>query len=569
MINFNLPKGPNYKMLKTAYFKPIYDDKFRMTNRDCILCTIKNCDTGETHLRIFPEPEIDFYVTKTFSENAYPKIFLEKDKLIKHTCLYRDRDKELLRALNLYQRGMELKRTDYMAYREFLEQHVRNSPYLYCADTNIEDYYKTEFEIRYGNPEIIPLKKSYFDIEVDVMEYDSTEADPRTPISAISYYIPETNIFHELLLVYEDNEGQKYVRSNTIDFIQKYLMNAEIKDPDLSFNIQFFENESDLIRYFFNIFHEEKCDFLTAWNSPFDVKYTLGRAVLLGMSIPDLICSPEIPNEFKRVIYNEDPDRNRKSDKYFHRLWDWIDMANYTMIVDQMSLYSNLRKRYQFQSYSLYSITKADLGITKVNLPEYGVTIRNAHVKNYPIFVQYSIMDTYLLHLLEERNNDLGSYISLCKNTRISKGVNISIVIKNILYKDFLLNGKIIGNNITYPIWNNIPGAIVASPDNINIKNIEVFGEKSTLIFDNIIDFDAKAEYPTIMRSWNICKNTVKRRFTTLVSSDNPENIIMTGEDYFKALETLDTSLFDICSNVFDLPSIESLIEDIEEEILS
>ena len=435
---------------------------------------------------------------------------------------------------------------------------------MYSSDTNIEDYYKTQFELIYGSYENCPLKKSYFDIEVDVSENDATENDPVSPISAISYFIEDTKTMYGLMLKFPDNKLQKDVIKNPMRFISEYLTDSEMKDEDIKVDIRFFDNEENLIREFFNIFHTVNADTLTAWNSPFDIKYIINRSTRLGMDVARLICSPSIPDEFKRIVYNEDPKKQKKGVKIFHRLWDWIDMANYTMIIDAMSLYSNLRKRYQLQSYGLYNVSKVELNYTKVELSHYGLTIRNAHVLNYPIFLKYSLTDTYLLYLLEKKSSDLNRFIATCDNTRISKGVNISIIIKNILYLEELKNGKILGNSINYEIWNSIPGALVASPDNINIRNTAVANEKRTLVFDNCIDMDASAEYPSIMREWNICKNTIKQRFTIIVSLQDAMDVKISGEDLFKGLQTLDSSLFDICNKVFDLPNINEMVNEFE-----
>lgn len=561
MIDFNLPKERKYKILKTAYFKPIYNERFQIINRDFLFCTIKDIESNETIIRMFIEPKIDYYIVKNPKNYKYPKIIVNEDEVIKKECLYRERDKSILKELGLWDRAYALKSTDYTAYREFLNETVRNSPYLYASDTNIEDFYKTEFELQYGSYEKCPLNKSYFDIEVDISEYEATENDAQSPISAISYYVESTKTMYGLLLIYPDNELQKEVMGNVKKFIVENLSNTEIKDTDINFDLRFYKDERQLIRDFFSIFHMVKADTLMAWNSPFDTKYILNRSEILGLDVPRLVCSPEIPDEFKRIFYWADPERESKGVKVFHRLWDWVDMTNYTMIIDQMSLYSNLRKRYQLSSYSLYNVSKVELEITKVDLSSYGLTIRNAHILNYPIFLKYSITDTYLLYLLEKKSSDLNMFIANCDNTRISKGVNISIIIKNILYLEGLRNKQILGNSINYETWNSVPGAIVASPDNIMVKNAVIAGEKNTLVFDNCIDMDASSEYPSIIREWNICKNTIKKRFTAIIRENNPDYVKISGEDLFKGLETLESSLLDISSITFELPNMIDIID--------
>lgn len=571
MINFNLPKtvGKRYKMIKTAYFKAIWDDNYKMSNRDCLVCTIKDIDTNETITKLFIEPVIDFYVVKEEYRNEikYPLFSIESHKLQKYTCKYRERDKNILMILGLWETASRIKSNNYKEYLEFLKDNLRKNPYLYSSDTNIEDFYKTDFEMQYGTFEIFPVKSSYFDIEVDISEYMSTVADPQTPINAISYFVEENKIMRCFLLNYPDNQALQDVKNNPISFINEYLTNDLIEDQDVKFEFLWFDRDIDLMRSFWNVVNKEKCDFLTAWNSPYDVKYQLNRAKLLKMDIPSLICPEEIPDEFKRVHYVEDPERFRNTEKYYHRMWDWVDIASETMIVDQMSLYSNLRKRNQLNSYALYNVAKLELGITKVDLSSYGLTIKNAHREDYKRFLQYSIMDTYLLYLLERKNRDLLNLVSLSENTRISKGINVSVVIKNTLDIYFRKKERIIGNTIDYDIWESVPGALVASPDNIKIKSASVFGESKTLIFDNCIDLDAASLYPSIMLTLNVCRNTIKKRYLYLYEKGDPENIVMNGSDFFEALQTEEGSNFTLCKDIFNLPSAESMIKKLNDKL--
>lgn len=571
MINFQLPKnsGKKYKMLKTAYFKAIYDQyTYKMIAKDFLLCTIKDIETNTNILKIFPEPMIDFYVVKEEYRNeiTYPLISIPKEKVKRYTCKYRDRDKEMLQVIGLWKEASMLKRSNYKSYLDFLAINLRNNPHLYAADINIEDFYKTDFELQYGTQEVFPLRKGFYDIEVDVSEYTSTFSDPETPINFISYMCAENKTMHVFLLEYNDIPAQKEVKMNPLGFIQEYLMNQEIED-DTKFDIRFFEREVDLIRSFYDTLHQEKNDFLTAWNSPFDNQYIINRAKKLGINPVELMCTQDIPDEFKRLIYIEDPDRNRSTEKYFHRMWDWVDVSSYTMYPDALSLYSNLRKRTQQESYSLYNISNVELGISKVDLSSYGLSIRTGFKVDYKRFLQYSIMDTYLLYLLDQKNGDLENLVNISENTRIAKGVNVSIVIKNTLYLHMMRKGEIIGNTIDYGIWESVTGAVVASPDNTNIKSVPVYGERKTFIFDNCIDLDASSLYPSIIFILNVCKNTIKKKYVYIYRTGDPNNILMNGGEFFEALETIEASIFDLGEKIFNLPSFESMVEKLNKKL--
>lgn len=69
--------------------------------------------------------------------------------------------------------------------------------------------------------------------------------------------------------------------------------------------------------------------------------------------------------------------------------------------------------------------------------------------------------------------------------------------------------------------------------------------------------------YPSIMRALNICKNTVRMRYTIIQGFGNQTDIRMSGEDFFKALQTLDTSIFDLGTKLYHLPDFNTMLKEL------
>ena len=230
-----------------------------------------------------------------------------------------------------------------------------------------------------------------------------------------------------------------------------------------------------------------------------------------------------------------------------------------------MSLYSNLRKRSIKRSYKLDAIAEEELEANKVDLHEFGVTIRNAVIKNFKIFLKYSIRDTLLLFKLERKNNDLLQYISLADNTDLRNGTHESMIIRNTFLLRFLETNCVIGNTVDYEVEEKIAGAVVQDPKLVNVKSVEVNGSK-TRIFKNVLDFDAKSLYPSLIMQHYIGKEN--HAYKVVSVTDERGGLIMSGERYNTLLQTLDVSIFDLCHELYGLPNVENVIPDIESKLI-
>jgi len=158
--------------------------------------------------------------------------------------------------------------------------------------------------------------------------------------------------------------------------------------------------------------------------------------------------------------------------------------------------------------------------------------------------------------------------------------------LKNRAYIEFYKQGLIIGNNnnIQYgveSVKNNeeeedekFAGALVANPLLNSHVGIEILGKKSKFIFDNIIDMDFSAMYPSIIICFNIEPNSMIGKLIIETNKELPnyiEDIDDKGkkEDIGKIFvdNMLTGDLNSLGHAFFNLPKLEEIDSIIKEEL--
>lgn len=281
-----------------------------------------------------------------------------------------------------------------------------------------------------------------------------------------------------------------------------------------------------------------------------------------------------------------------------------------------MLLYANIRKTSgQKESYTLDAIANEELGKEKLDYT--GYTIKNLAWKNFDKFFSYNLQDTVLLHLLESKNldTDMLQRLSEITNTRKDKVFKKTISLKNFVCKFAEEQGFIMNNNKNAQYGNDSDyfaenylnqkkvlehnekylklfakkenyGAYVGDPNLNEHCGIEVIpGKTSMFLFENVFDEDFSSLYPSIIRAYNLDKNTQVGKFflidehikNKLITEYNYDGLFMVskneeGLSEGETLTDLGTTLVDslesrswgrIGEKFFDLPSTNSLIEEL------
>jgi len=571
------------RWVKDPQAQPGQFDMMKLSD-DALIMVIKDDETNSSEIKIIERPTIEFYTIKDpDSCKPYNEMYIKKDLVDTHVVEFSKRDAEICKYLGIYDEYQNLKREankrhfDFEDskrardnFKNFMNEKVYKSPLIYGADVGIEEYYRTKFMLEHGDKTPKVLNISFYDIETYIYHF-KTQVDqnnPEAPINIITYYNSKYKHFYCLILNIEEIKDIEFVKANLSSYIQEYILEDFKDDPEIKLNFEFYDSEILLIKRFHELINKDKPDFALAWNDNYDKKYIMGRERIHGLNIAQEWCHPDIPEQYRQMNFVEDGQRKEKgfnpgakNKKHHSRLWDKTLVSGYTLYFDQMSLFSNLRKRNIENSYKLDAIAEKIIHANKVDLHEFGLTIRNAPFKDFKTFLKYSCRDTRLISLIEDKDKDLQNYISLTENSDIWAGVNVSIVIKNAFYKRFCENRYVIGNTVDYGVKESIDGALVQDPLLVDAPSVEINGKK-TKLFRNVVDWDAKSLYPSLMCQHKIGKEN--QRYRILNITDINGKFIMTGQDFNQFLQTQDVSIIELCNQLYGLPHINEILSDFE-----
>jgi len=473
---------------------------------------------------------------------------------------------------------------------------------------------------------------------IGFMGFPDEEMAP-VPVNIITLFDEKAMDVHTFVVRNQSNtsilEFEKDV-SGFKTYIKEKLSTED--DVDLNdANIYFFNSEEEAIEAFFEKIHNIDPDFALAWNQGFDVQTLQNRLKKLysrkadlkekGIRAQDQMITTL--SDSKYLIQKDKKDNVAylppkayyiaRKDKSFVDRTDTYDVMDGINWMDQMLYYANIRKTGgQKESYSLDAISYEELGKEKLEFGP-GETIKTLPWSNFKKFAEYNIRDVILLHLLEEKNLDMDMLqrLSEITNTRKEKVFKKTISLKNFVSKyaqdsgfimsnnknakygddsyyyqdNFLPNTKIIESDDAYLREfqkNENFGGAVADP-NLNLPDNGVIlnGKPSKFLFEKTADFDFSALYPSIIRAFNLDKNTQVGKFFMIDEHIKNKLINEFGYDGLfsqsKNVEadegsdgtsndlgtTLTDSLmsFDVSKigqKFFDLPSTEELIRKIE-----
>ena len=384
-----------------------------------------------------------------------------------------------------------------------------------------------------------------------------------------------------------------------------------LKEDGLTVNdidTRFYNSEEEMIEAFFATVHEIDPDFMMAWNEGFDVKTLMNRLVQIYSRKKELKAAgirgydqmlTTVSDSKYLIVKDHDGNDVYLTPKAFYKQnkdTSFVDrMDSFTVLdgiiwIDQMLLYANIRKTNGVkESYSLDAIANEELGKEKLDYT--GYTIKNLAWLNFPRFFKYNIKDVVLLVLMENKNLDIDMLqkLSDVTNTRKYKVFKKTISIKNFVNKFAEQQGYVMGNNKNAQYGNdsayfeeqylnrkqvveNTPeyaaafdkkenyGAYVGDPnlnDKCGIKTIS--GKNSMFLFENVFDEDFSALYPSIIRAYNLDKNTQVGKFFLIDSHIKDKLISEFGYDGLFESSKNDEGEGDLTSNDIGPTLVDSL----------
>lgn len=338
--------------------------------------------------------------------------------------------------------------------------------------------------------------------------------------------------------------------------------------------ITFYNSEEETIAAYFNKTHEIDPDVILSWNQKFDVITMMNRLKKLynkkkelreqGINGYDQMLSTVCDSKYMLVQDSTGKDmylspcakyKTNPQQKIVDRMDEFVclDGINY---LDQMLVYANVRKSTIKESYSLEAIAEEEIGVGKLDY-SHGNTIKTLPWNDFDLFLKYNLFDTVTQMCIENKtlDTDMLQRLSEITNTRLNKVFKKTISIKNFVNKFAEKQGFVMGNNknaqygddgayyesqylnkktVNEPNETYIEafnkkenfGAYVGNPKLNGYDGIEdASGHPSMYIFENVFDDDFSSLYPSIIRAYNLDKNTQVGKFF-LVDSHIKEKLV-------------------------------------------
>lgn len=510
--------GDNLTILNTYY--KVYESKDNKL-KDVLCLIYKDNETGLKYKEEIESPEFTYYIAKMDKRVPYNRLFIPMQDATIHTAPKMELDKYVAKDLGLLDWYYDCIKSGDRRRARMIHTH----PDVFGTDTQIEDLYRFEFAEQFQNP-IVPVSKSYFDIEVDgINSVGDFPLPGECPINAITLFDDRTMQVYTLVLRNKTNplieQFEQFIKQDRFAELKQFIenhCNKEGKDlyrkynlDKLSFNMAFYdeEKELDLITDLFKIINALKPDFIMAWNMAFDIPYIIQRIINLGGKPEEIMCHPDFEHKFAEYKIDE-INKNKPAER-----GDYAIISSYTVFIDQLIQYASRRKGQTSEvSYRLDDIGTKVAKIHKLDYKDITQSVTLLPYKNFKVFIYYNIVDTIVQHCIESVTGDIDYTFgkSINNNTRYQKVHRQTTYLTNRGKKEFLhSDGLILGNNFNAnndPPTTKFPGAFVADPLKVSDYSRDKIHGRPINVFKNSMDFDYASLYPHLIIQYNIAANT-------------------------------------------------------------
>ncbi len=524
----NRNKTDKLMLLNVIYHKPSkYNDY-----TDYLDVIYRDLRTGEKYVECIPEPKMEIYFVqpehRTFTTHVN---FIELDKTYPKVVKYKDLLFEIAKEA-----GPEYIETmkELTRQRRFRERgNIHKYKYVFGSDMAIENWYRNQWELEYGNNEDKKITKAYLDIETDAIDIPEGYGESgECPINAVTIIYEDNKTVYTFLLRNDRNPQIEEFETNIQSFIGDLHESFDDSYGVFDYRIYMYDEEIDLITDIFKLLNTLKPDFCMVWNMRFDIPYIINRIKRLGYDPVDIMCHKDF--DVKELYFHEDT----KNFKIDHR-GDYFTISSYTTFLDQMVVYGSLRKgQSEIRSFSLSYISQLEIKDDKLDYSEEASMKTFAYV-NFKKFVLYNIKDVLLQVGIERKTSDIENvYLRSINNVTDYKSIfKQTVFLVDRAYLEYYLQGFIMGNNLNIQYGYNdeekdvvldiglsdddedesvgpkkdekFSGAIVADPELNEHTGITIMGMRSKYAYNNVVDMDYSAMYPHMIITFNISASTM------------------------------------------------------------
>ena len=575
------PEGSDITIMNTHYSYPKFEDGRKIEDDHMFIVYKDNSTRKKGHI-IINSPKYTFYKIKDGIEvPRYNQLFIEREKVDPVTVPYSKLEANIAKLV-----GKEDEYKANIANRNRYGNRVfHTEPNIFFSDVNIEDHYRFKFANTYTN-DIKKLSKGFFDIEVDGKwaKGDFVEMG-ECAINCVSFYDEGTDISYTFILRDERNPQINALEKEIMDgkfgyneihtFVVDAVGGQEAADKfgltNTQYVINFYDEEIQLIADLFRTMHQCSPDFIEGWNSSsFDMPYIITRIENLGYIPEEIMCDPTWEVKLvKHVI-----DKRNEND--LAERGDFTFISGLPVFIDQMIQYASRRKSKigSFNSFKLDDIGLKEVKVRKLDYHHITDSVLELPWLDFKTFVLYNIMDVIVQKCIESKTQDLDYIFAKCvvNNTIYRKGHRQTTYLVNRMAADWYKMGYIIGNNTNTnnPEPPKYLGALVGKPENTNNYSKMQIDGRYIWVCENLIDYDFKSLYPSIMGEDNIAPNTQIGKIEIPEKVYKDENAYgIEAEKYSRGGEFIENMVTDnhieFCHRWFHLANFTEMLDDIDE----
>lgn len=365
---------------------------------------------------------------------------------------------------------------------------IRNGRMRHEIDIQSEIRILSEY---YQNTEVLDFKIDEFNIAAFDIEVENGKGFPEPAlaeraINLISIHCSKQKKYMVWgLKPVDENRLYKLIeeRSNYYTDVKKVYERFGKLELHKNYEYVHCQSERELLEMFFQYCSESGIDIYTGWNSnSFDFPYIVNRCKRINvynytkLSPVGKVYLKETLNEYKKQ--------------------EFAPVIGGVSCIDLLVLYKKFNLS-QKESYKLDFITNEELEVGKVKLGDSGLGLAE---KDWDSFVLYNIIDTNLVAMLDGKMGLIESLIGTCAEARIP------------LEYFFISKRVILGFFLTYM---HRKGLVIPFLDDFTKEAYEgAYIKMNPKVYYDVVSLDAKAWYPSILRSCNISPETKVRSKT-------------------------------------------------------
>ena len=562
---------PNHAFLHSCYI----DERHSTNMTDGIVACVKDMDTGESKLHIIRNPKTRIYILReglrTFEQ---PREYVRISDCDTYIVGYRTQFEEIWHYLNPNRR---------MIPQPFIcRKEVESSPYTFGWNISPQIRMKCEY-LNETPKDPTNIKLAVLDIETCVLE------ENRDAIIALSICDWDARVVHcfiDTQLWLRDLDDKELERRTKIaygEFVEGLNAKArKIWDEKPVVPVYYrCAGERELLIKTFEVLHRIKPDFLAVWNLGFDCPTILNRLAFQQIDIPNTVCHPDVPPEFRFAEWHEDKSKVA----HFTDVWHVLDAPGYTYWYDAMALYARIRKvQGRDIKYSLDYIGNKIIGSGKMHFgsnQSHYLMQTNDKVG----YCVYNTIDTLIPALMNAVTQDLSTMLALADCSLIQDFSRQTVQLTAQFYTYLMDQNKIPGacrgsiRQETDKFIGNIGGAVL-DPIRMRVRGIPAVAEspKGTDIYKLASDLDVSSFYPSMTIAANVSRET--KVFTTLWMDGCPYTLEQIEDEpdekrqdemarenaehvytVFGLLPCVKENAVALCHNLFGLPNYEEILK--------